>query len=261
MSCDGLVIYPACMMHECLFVFFCLAPVIMQISPQINVYLILFSDTKCFPAFNHSYSHLFIQTRLHSPHRAWELHMWGRPRLDQRLNLDKFPVGIWRQLRTRQRRERERGGRGDGRRRRQSFSEWGLRLCVVLIPSSPLCVKFSGSLSRSLVISLRWRIGRWGGRVGGCRERAGLGERGISLTKSVSTTKRRLYQIPLIPTQRCHTHHSPALNCRVKKKCPHLSKAHIFCQQALIEIPLIFPPPSQIFENSEILMLISKIGL
>lgn len=44
------------------------------------------------------------------------------------------------------------------------------------------------------------------GRMGGDED-----ERGISLTKSVSTTKRRLYQIPLIPTQQCQTNHSPAL--------------------------------------------------
>lgn len=87
--------------------------------------------------------------------------------------------------------------------------------------SSPLlCEVFWGCLlPRYLSPLAEWE---------GSRESA-PDERGISLTKSVSTTKHRLYQIPLIPTQRCHTNHSPALSCYVKKKkkWPHLSKANI----------------------------------
>lgn len=133
--------------------------------------------------------------------------------------------------------------------------------------SLPFCVKFffflpffSGAVC-SLVISLS-PLAEWEGR----RESAS-DERGISLTKSVSTTKRRLYQIPLIPTQRCHTNHSPALSCCAQGRgcgCgveegewPHLLKANIiffFSQAGLIETPLILPPPPslppfEIFES------------
>lgn len=81
--------------------------------------------------------------------------------------------------------------------------------------SLPFCVKFffssffRGLSAPSLSLS---PPAEWEGR----RESAS-DERGISLTKSVSTTKRRLYQIPLIPTQRCHTNHSPALSCCARK--------------------------------------------
>lgn len=114
------------------------------------------------------------------------------------------------------------------RRRRESFLRVEAEI-VRCAESSPLCVWSFGLSAPSLSLLARMMGGK---------PRVRLDERGISLTKSVSTTKRRLYQIPLIPTQWCHIHHSPALNCRVKKKMPsfvegtHHFKKKKCCQQA-----------------------------
>lgn len=129
---------------------------------------------------------------------------------------------------------------GNRRRRketeRRKFSQsggWDRALCWFLFS---LC-----EVSRLSAPSLSLFAGRMGGE-----QRVGVDERGISLTKSVSTTKRRLYQIPLIPTQWCHTNHSPALNCCVEKKLAsfvedtHRFLVFRFFPAGLIEIPLIF---------------------
>lgn len=127
---------------------------------------------------------------------------------------------------------------GNRRRRketeRRKFSQsggWDRALCWFLLS---LC-----EVSRLSAPSLSLFAGRMGGE-----QRVGVDERGISLTKSVSTTKRRLYKIPLIPTQWCHTNHSPALNCCVEKKIVLICRRHtsffaFFSQAGLIEIPLI----------------------
>lgn len=97
----------------------------------------------------------------------------------------------------------------ENRRLRKEMEEkrkflWVKAELVRCAESSPLCVKLCEAVC-SLVISLRSQNGR------GAETQD---ERGISLTKSVSTTNRRLHQIPLIPTHWCHTR-SPALNCWV----------------------------------------------
>ncbi len=129
------------------------------------------------------------------------------------------------------------GCRGNRRRKKETEKKRKfLRVKAEIVrcaDSSPLCVKFLGLSATSLSLLAR--------RMGGER-RVGLDERGISLTKSVSTTKRRLHQIPLIPTHWCHTHHSPALNCCVKKMPSFVEGTHhfFFLSAGLIEIPFIF---------------------
>lgn len=127
-------------------------------------------------------------------------------------------TSLYKNLRMVGKQTEEKGDRGE---EKVCASEgWDGALCWFL---SSLCEVLSAP-------SLSLLAHRMGGEL-----RLGLDERGISLTKSVSTTKRRLHQIPLILTHWCHTHHSPALNCCVKKNaliCQRHISFFFFCQQA-----------------------------
>ena len=118
--------------------------------------------------------------------------------------------------------------------------------CALFTHSSPFCVKFW--VVCSLVISFACRMG------GELRLR--LDERGISLTKSVSTTKRRLHQITLIPT---HTGvilvHWTTMWKKNKKNSLICWRLGFFLTSALIEIPFNFPLKCLIIHENLVLVL------
>lgn len=178
---------------------------------------------------------------------SFELHKCRCTRHDQWANLSEFE-----QASESCREKQDEGEKETARRKVFLGVEAEMVRCA---DSSPLlCEVFRGCLlPRYLSPLAEWE---------GSRESA-PDERGISLTKSVSTTKRRLYQIPLIPTQRCHTNHSPALSCYVKKKngliCRRQTSFFFFFpsrpNRNSFNISL-----SEIFENFEMLMFMAKIG-